>query len=157
MMWLMCGHPLPARMTCTSKCQVNAAGHPSSMLNKMLGSSVEVSVVAVFLPAPVRFHFLGWLRRVRGLWYPAVTGAHPAASGRCWTHRSAGCTRLPSKPCRSRQSPQLLHSASVLLTQTSKSHRTHGTWLGRCPLHFWDISVIGKSKDCWFWTFTCPL
>lgn len=83
----------------------------------MLGSGVEVPVVAVSPPALVRFLFLGWLWRVRGFWYPTVTSSHPAASGRCWTHGSSGCTRLAREPCRSCQSARL-HHCSLSLNST---------------------------------------
>lgn len=83
----------------------------------MLGRDVEVPVVAVSLPARVRFFFLGWLRRVRGFWYPAVTCSHPAASGRCCTHGSVGCTRVARELCRICQSDGL-HRCSFCLNST---------------------------------------
>lgn len=38
----------------------------------------------------------------------------PAASGRCWTHGSSGCTHLAREPCRSCQSARLHHCSFYL-------------------------------------------
>lgn len=125
----------------------------------MLGSDVEVPVVAVSPPALLKvffFSFLGWLRRVRGFWYPAVTRSHPAASGRCWTHWRTGCTRLARELCGSCQSAGLyrcsfyLNSAIVDL----KSYHTQRCTVLYCALlHrlFWSTFYIWCNHKILFY------
>lgn len=95
----------------------------------MLGSDVEVPVVAVSPPAWVRFFFLGWLRRIHGVRIPCC---HPLTSCCIWQVLDPRERWLHSSSPRALQELSVCWATSLLFLPQQhwcrpESHTTHNT------------------------------
>lgn len=116
----------------------------------MPGSNVEVPVVAVSLPDLLSFFFPGWLRRVRGFWYPCC---HPLTSRCIWQVLDPRVRWLHSSGLRALQELSVCGATSLLFFPPRYWCRPESCATHSAELYYTELSSTGCQNR--HSTFVC--